>query len=150
MIPTRSEDGALDAVLRPQLVVDPPPEVQARVLAAVLQTVDASRAAQDVAAPLRPVATSATAGPGLTLLAYAMLAVAIGLYAGLLGGLGVASGPVTLTAQLGQAAAVLFGSPLRWVLAELLQYAAGHALWLLLAPLVWYLWDGDRAAARRT
>ena len=150
MIPSRPNDPALDALLRPRLVVDPPADVQARLLAAVLDAAGAATLAQNVTPAVPPETTPRRTGRELTLLAYVVLALAIGLYAGLLGGLGLGAAPLTLSPELGQAATILFGSPARWMLVELLQYAADHAVWLLLAPLAWYLWEGDRAAAGRT
>ena len=136
-------DAALDALLRSRLVVDPPADVQARLLAVVMSAAAAPDARRSVEGS-RSAAAPATPVRALPLLAYVLLGLACALYAGLVGGM--VADPSELAWQAVRAA-VLFGSPPRWLLPDLLQYAAGYAMWLLLAPLVWYLWESDRSAA---
>ena len=137
-------DAALDALLRSRLVVDPPADVQARLLAVVMSAAAAPDARRSVEGS-RSAAAPATPVRALPLLAYVLLGLACALYAGLVGGM--VADPSELAWQAVRAAAALFGSPLRWLLSDLLQHAAGYAMWLLLAPLVWYLWESDRSAA---
>ncbi len=148
------KEAALDALVRAQLVVDPPPEVQDRILASVLSAVDsaAMQAPVTLVAPrLGPIPPSSLLPPRpLSLLTYAILGLVVAVYGGLVGGFGDTEGLLTLARQAVYALTLVLRSPLRELLVELVQGLAEHAIWLTLLPIVWYLWDSDRTAARQT
>ena len=134
-------DGALDALVRNELVLDPPPELQERILASVLSAAEAPAVARPL--PSRPL-------PSLSLVAYALLALVAGLYAGLVGVLGGPEWPLEVGRAALHSATIILSSPVGWLLADLAQQLADQAVWLLLLPLVWYLWENDRSTVGQT
>jgi len=146
-------DSRLDALLRSALVVEPPPEVQRTILAAVLQAAELP-AAMPVAArqvaegrPPAPAAAVSTISPLAYLLLGAVLLAYVGLVSWLQGALGDAGWLSTLARQLAVAADLLIGQPLAREPGAIVILVLQAAPWLLLLPLAWLLWERDRASA---
>ncbi len=142
----------LDDLVRPSVVVDPPPVVQADLLAAVLLAADAIYATPIVSRVAeRPIVAAPAA---LSPLVYVLVAALVGTYLAVVGTVGPLFGagewlPVLL-AQLQTAASLLAGSSGDGLPGVLGQPLAELAPWLALAPLLWYLWDRDRAALKQS
>jgi hypothetical protein len=153
----REREAALDRVLRTSLVLDPPPDVRARILAGVLasagelfapQPTLATRAAPIPAATWSPVAGQASRP--LSLAGYALLALVVALYAVIVGALSALGGPTGLVQQVVESVTLILGSPAMRLVPPLAERLAQYSAWLLLVPVVWYLWESDRAALTRT
>lgn len=133
----------LDALVRPALLIEPPPAVQHSILAAVLQAT--AHAPAPVTAVVAPVAR------GVPLAAYVLLAAALLAYlaamSALEGLLGNGTWITPLASQLLAAAELLFGRPAAGDPFSLLWLALQAAPWLLLLPVAWLLWERDRAPA---
>ena len=141
----------LDDLVRPSLLLEPPPAVRADLLATVLRAADAI----DVAPRIGPaVATAPPARPiGLSPLTYAAVAAVIAAYLALVGVLGGVLAewewlPI-LARQLGTAVAVFTGPSGDGLLGAVLPRLVEQAPWLALVPLLWLLWERDRAALGR-
>lgn len=134
----------LDDLLRPALVLDPPPAVQQSILAAVLQS-----AAPEAAVP-RAVASvsSRMVSPAAYLLLGAALLAYVALVSWLQGLLGGASWLATMARQILVAADILLG--VSWPLDPLALTSAvlQWAPWLALLPVVIFLWERDRAPSQ--
>jgi hypothetical protein len=145
-------DPHLDALLRPVLLVEPPPAVQQRILATVLRAT-----AAPVAVPIATNQANATqpnvAAPDRTvsLLTYLLLGAVLVAYAALLPWIQSAMGGIdwvsTMVRQLLVAVDLLVGQPLPTEPLALAGVLVKVAPWLLLAPLAWLLWDRDRTSA---
>ena len=141
----------LDDLVRPSLVVEPPPLVRADLLTTVLRAADVI----DFAPPFGRTVPAAPPAPGtgLSPLAYAAVAAVIAAYLALIGVLGGMLAewdwlPI-LFQQLATAAGVLAGSSGDGLLGTLLPRLFEQAPWLTLVPLFWLLWERDRAALGR-
>jgi hypothetical protein len=153
MMGEEATEALLDRVVRGQLVVDPPPELQAGILASVLSAVARDTLARTARARSASAVQAAPAGSAprpLSLAAYALLGLVVALYAGLVGSLGGPEWPLVLARQGVYALSLVLSSPASWLLLELAQGLAEHAVWLAFLPIVWYLWESDRASARQT
>lgn len=137
----------LDTLVRPSLVTEPPADVQASILAAVLHATAApQQLPSTVAAPIP------TAAQPIPLAAYLLLAAvlvaylaALSWFQGLVGGGGWLP---TLVEQLMTVSELVVGRlPADEPLA-LLRLVAQRAPWIALLPLVWLLWERDRSATR--
>ncbi len=139
-------DARLDELLRPALLVDPPPGVQRSILAAVLASAAAAPAIarQPVAAvaPTRSVPAVAYLLLGAALLAY------VGVVSWLQGVLGGASWLGTLARQLLVVADLVVGQPLPTDPLTLIWLVLQSAPWLALLPIALLLWNRDRAGDR--
>ena len=142
-----ARERRLDDLVRPSLVVEPPPRAQYELLATVLRAADVI----DFAPPIHRALPAAppVLGAGLSPLAYAAVAAVIAAYLALLGLFGgfVADWawlPVLLQ-QLGTAASFVTGPSADGLLGVLVPQLAEQAPWLALLPLLWFLWDRDRA-----
>lgn len=141
----------LDDLVRPSLVVEPPPRVGEDLLATVLRAADVI----DFVPPVhRAVAAAPPAlGAGLSPLAYAAVAALIAAYVAVVGVIGgfVAEWdwlPV-LMQQLGTAVGVATGPGGDGLLEALLARLAEGAPWLALVPVLWFLWERDRSVLGR-
>ena len=138
----------LDALVRPALVVDPPPDVRQAILAAVLQ----AAAPSGSRLPVPTVATPIPAARPIPLAAYLLLAAVLVAYVAALSWLqGLFGGAGWLPALLNQLLAVsdlVVGRPETTEPFALLWLLFQRAPWLALLPLGWLLWERDRAAAR--
>lgn len=137
----------LDDLVRPSLVVEPPPRFRADLLATVLRAADVTDFAP---AADRAVAAPPALGTGLSPLTYAAVAALVAAYLALVGVIGgfVAEWewlPV-LVEQLGTAAGVVGGPSGDGLLGVLLPRLAEQAPWLALVPVLWFLWERDRSA----
>jgi hypothetical protein len=153
----REREAALDRVLRTSLVLDPPPDVSARILAGVLASADEMFAPRQAFAtpeapvPMAPWASAADRTPRpLSLAGYALLALVVALYAVVVGALSGIGGPAGLVQQVVESVTLILGSPAMRLLAPLAERLAQYTVWLLLVPVIWYLWDSDRAALSRS
>ena len=140
----------LDDLVRPSLVVEPPPGVHANLLATVLRAADAVPFAPPVSVT---VAAPPALGAGLSPLAYAAVATVIAAYLALVGLVGTFVAdwewlPV-LVRQLGAAASLVAGPSGDGLLGTVLPRVMEQAPWLALTPLLWLLWERDRAAPGR-
>ena len=141
----------LDDLVRPSLVVEPPPRVRADLLATVLRAADVIDFAPTVGRTV--VADPPVQGTALSPLAYAAVAALIGAYLALVGFVGgfVAHWdwlPI-LVQQLGTAASFVAGSSGDGLLGVLVPRLADQAPWLALLPVLWLLWQRDRSALGR-
>jgi hypothetical protein len=138
-------DARLDDLLRPALLVEPPPEVQQALLAAVLSVAPAPVPAARPSMITRP-------AHSVTLLTYALLAAATLAYVGLLtwfqGLFEGSSWIVALARSLVSTADLYFGQPLASDPLGLVAAALKVAPWLVLLPIALLLWQRDRAAAQ--
>ncbi len=130
-------ERALDKLLRASLIVDPPMELRERLLAHV---VDIPRA--HVPASIASLA-GGQIGP-LQVPGYLLVALAIAVYSTVIGTIG-SDWPMVAVAQVWLAARFVFDSPAGSVLGELASQLEGYALWLMLIPVAWLLWEGDQA-----
>ncbi|MFN8633799.1 MAG: hypothetical protein U0893_08100 [Chloroflexota bacterium] len=158
----------LDAMLRPSLVVEPSTDVQAAILAAILQATAVPVLPLPAPAYQLPVpgvsmpgmpwpGTPATESAGLgmsgpvTMMSYLLLAAVLVAYAAALSWLNAAVGDgswlSTLAAQLLAVSSVVVGRPLVYEPLTLLWQLLQQAPWLLLLPLAWPLWERDRASS---
>ncbi len=141
----------LDALVRPILLVEPPAEFRTSLLASVLRAadaLDAERPALHVSA-IPSVATS----PDLSAWAYPAVAALIATYLAVIGSLGGAAVrwdwlPV-LIEQLQAAASIVGGGAPGGLIIVVLQGLAEQAPWVALLPLLWLLWERDRALPLR-
>jgi hypothetical protein len=132
----------LDALVKPALVTEPPPEVQRSILAAVLQA---------TAIPaVMPVPVAVAPRP-IPLVAYLLLAAVVVAYMAAIswlnGFVGGAGWVTVLMTQLLSVSELVVGRPAigeplsaAWMLLQ-------RAPWIALLPVVWWLWERDRAAA---
>ena len=140
----------LDDLVRPSLVVEPPPRLRDDLLATVLRAADVI----DFAPPMGRAVTAPTApGAGLSPLAYAAVAALIAAYLALVGVIGglVAEWewlPI-LIQQLATAASLVTGPGGDGLLGVLLTRLAEGAPWLALLPVLWFLWERDRSVLGR-
>jgi hypothetical protein len=141
----------LDELVRPSLVLEPPPAVRADLLASVLRAADALQVAPSVATTA--VGTAPTLGPGLSPLTYAAVAAVIAAYLALVGVLGSVVAewewlPI-LVRELATAVGILTGPSGAGLLETVLPGLVEQAPWLVLLPLLPLLWERDRAALGR-
>lgn len=155
----------LDALVRPALVLDPPPDVQQSILAAALQaTAHAPALHPSLAPPIpnsAPIPTWAQPIPAsepasdrpLPITAYLLLAAVLVAYIaavswlnGLFGG--GAGWLSTLLTQLLAVSDLVVGRPETREPLALVWQLFQRAPWLALLPLGWLLWERDRAATR--
>ena len=133
------DEAALDDLLRAALVVEPPAAVQRKLLASALRVADGLAAARPEPTEARP--------RRVPLVAYVLLGLLVALYAGLLGPVWGWEGPGAFAGEAILSIRILLSSPLTWIIADLVERATDQIVWALVAPLVWYLWQSDRAAA---
>jgi hypothetical protein len=132
----------LDALVRPALVTEPPPQVQRSILAAVLQA---------TAMPaVVPVPVAAAARP-IPLVAYLLLAAVVVAYMAavswLNGFVGEAGWVPVLMTQLLSASELVVGRPAIGEPLAVVWLLVQRAPWIVLLPVAWWLWERDRAAA---
>ncbi|MDP8923898.1 MAG: hypothetical protein M3O34_13580 [Chloroflexota bacterium] len=141
----------LDDLVRPRLVVEPPPRVREDLLATVLRAADVI----DFAPPVDGAVVNIppALGAGLSPLAYAAVAAIIAAYlafVGMIGGVLTDGGWLAiLLEQLGRAAAFVTGASADGLLGTLALRLAEQAPWLALLPVLWFLWERDRAVLDR-
>jgi hypothetical protein len=137
----------IDALVRPTLVLDPPPRLQADLLASVLRAADTLYAAPPVQAAA---AVARPAGHAVSPLVYAVVAALVGAYLTVVGALGGAltdwSWLPVLVEQVRAAVALATGPSAGDTALRLLGAVFEQAPWLVLTPLLFLLWERDRAA----
>ena len=136
----------LDELVRPSLVMAPPPEVQQSILAAVLL----ATAPQPVAVPGAVPTAAADSGRSVPLAAYVLLAGVLVAYVAGVSWLEGLFGNVTwvsiLVQQLMAATEQAVGRPSTAEPMTLVWELFLRAPWVALLPVVWLLWDRDRAS----
>jgi hypothetical protein len=144
----------LDALVRPSLVLDPPPDVQQAILAAVMHAAAPAPVPTPVLTPMpapAPPFSGAAARP-IPLAAYFLLAAVLVAYVATLSWLqSMVGGGGWLPVLMSQLLAVserVVGRPETTEPLALLWLLLQYAPWLALLPLGWLLWERDRAAAR--
>lgn len=141
----------LDDLVRPSLVVEPPPRVREDLLATVLRAADVIDFAPSVDRAVVDVPPAL--GASLSPLAYAAVAAVVAAYLALVGVIGglLADGGwlAILLEQLGTAATFVTGASADGLLGSLVLRLAEQAPWLALLPVLWFLWDRDRAVLDR-
>ncbi|MCC6179234.1 MAG: hypothetical protein IT305_28330 [Chloroflexi bacterium] len=153
-------EDRLDDLLRDALVVDPPPAVRASLLAAVLDA-SAMPAAMPLPVPLaaplahslaQPNVARTPDAPGPSPLVYALLGALLALYLGLLTSFGGLLGDgnwLVVLAQQSVLAVGLIGGVGNVLLTGLPGIdPESLAPWLALVPVVWFLFERDRAESR--
>ena len=138
-------DRPVDRVLRSALVVEPSPNVQRNILAAVL------RASRPAVLPIVQPAASSAPARTISPLAYVLLAAVLLAYAGALSWVEGYAGDSTLwldtlVRQIVVTASLVGASWSSEPLA-LAQTVLEAAPWIVLLPVAWLLWVRDRATA---
>lgn len=147
--PLEPRERELDALVRPSLVVDPPADVQASILAAVLL---AAAPPQPVPMPAVVASPQSTeAGRPVPLVAYLLLAGVIVAYLAGVSWLQGMSGNVTwltiLAQQLLAVSELVVGRPSTSEPLALVWSVFVRAPWLALLPVAWLLWERDRTSS---
>jgi hypothetical protein len=145
-------EDPLDRLLKSHLVLDPPPELQSRLLSAALAAAESTAASpravtlaepQDETVPwfLAPPMRRPSLG------AYGLLAMLVALYVAMVGSLGM-DWPMAAAWELYTALSFVLRTPAGRVIGDLVGGLGDRLAWLALVPIVWYLWKSDRAAQR--